>query len=303
MISHIIHTDSDEKHQCAPLRIGLRPESDAWRLTLAYEAAHSRNDGIGHIKRLCAALLRDNAQRVRDSEHYTTEQKAEVLKAISRRMPSVRLLHAGSSRSQKAWFTALQDAHRRGTATCAHVSNRPPVTVVVPYRCLGDGSSCDGERCVYAIFYTTAPARTAPTLAPLPPPRVPPTVAIRAVSALEAGARETAHVGLPVASPVHDLVVIDRASHRGVAEPHESTEPLLALWKEVFNGRMPFEDVKCLLFNEGYHTPRDILSVDETLDGDEYRFIVHELLQLKPPEIRRFKRARAASMAMDPSDA
>lgn len=85
----------------------------------------------------------------------------------------------------------------------------------------------------------------------------------------------TSDEALPVALPVVALVNVD--------ETPFVNEPLFPFWKEVCK-RVPFEEVKRKLFEEGYETPSDFVN----MDADELPTIA-AVLTLKPAEIRRFQ--------------
>jgi hypothetical protein len=138
------------KYQCTPLL--LQCTSEDWSFSDAYQKEYPRKA----IKQKCIGLLRSNMQLVRDSKHYTPEQKGEILQAIGNdRPPSIRLMHAGTSSSQLSYFKRLQAAHRMGKAPSEDISDFPPVCFVVPYKDITTTS----PRHVYAIFYTYACAR------------------------------------------------------------------------------------------------------------------------------------------------
>jgi hypothetical protein len=89
------------------------------------------------------------------------------------------------------------------------------------------------------------------------------------------GVVATSDEALPVALPVVALVNVD--------ETPFVNEPLFPFWKEVCK-RVPFEEVKRKLFEEGYETPSDFVN----MDADELPTIA-AVLTLKPAEIRRFQ--------------
>jgi hypothetical protein len=67
-----------------------------------------------------------------------------------------------------------------------------------------------------------------------------------------------------------------------------ASEPLFKLWQEVCP-RIPFEELKTKLYQEGYQTPNDLESMEGAADGEEFTHIANVILKLKPPEIRRLK--------------
>jgi hypothetical protein len=114
-----------------------------------------------------------------------------------------------------------------------------------------------------------------------------------------------AHVTLGAAQPVQRLseTLAENEHHlesglpsRGpgvsVATPGNfdpgASEPLFKLWQEVCP-RIPFEELKTKLYQEGYQTPNDLESMEGAADGEEFTHIANVILKLKPPEIRRLK--------------
>ena len=113
-----------------------------------------------------------------------------------------------------------------------------------------------------------------------------------------------AHVTLCAAQPVQRLseTLAENEHHlqrglpsrgRGTSPAPSSvdpgaSEPLFKLWQEVCP-RIPFEDLKTKLYQEGYQTPNDLESMEGAADGEEFTHIATVILKLKPPEIRRLK--------------
>ena len=321
----IANKAKNDKHQCTPLRIPCT--GGDWSFTDFYEPSHSRGskDGdLSAIKKSCVELLRRNTGLVRDSEHYTAEQKDEIIQAIvNGRDPSVRLVHGTS---QLSYFKELQNGHCQDCAPSEHISDCPPVTVVVPYKDVTGA----GQKYVYVIFYTNASSHLQsvhmqsripktngksiydPHVTLCAKPKKAACGTLAKTASITRCKRPNAapacppHVSMPIddskppnykasgvtTSPVAKLRVASQVHDVGFTSPVDALPVASPVYDSApllpfwttVCSRIPFEEVKRKLNEEAYLTPSDFAN----MDADEFGNIA-TLLLLKQPEIRRFQ--------------
>ena len=209
-----------------------------------------------------------------------------------------------------------------------HISNRPPITFVVPYKDITGKS----PRGVYCVFYTVAigipetncdlvrapvqstedPRDESTPRAPDARPFVPMHVSDAEADPLDQTTPTTPDSESPNVpdcasivctrdverrGAVYDAIPVALPVHDvkilGCVDAHRATEPLFAFWQTVCHGRLAFEDVKRKLFHEGYCEPCDL----NEMEGDEPDRIA-KVLALKPPLWRTKKSHFQASVEM-----
>ena len=151
--------------QCAPLRLTWPVDQDDWHFTEKYEAKYSSGADRQDIQMQCHELLLDNLHLIRDSPHYSAEQKAEILESIvpadptashiKTNQPAVGVKDA-STEQGKDYYAKMLKAHENGTSHQQNLADENPLNFIVTYK----GYSAPGanHRHLYVIFYTNAGA-------------------------------------------------------------------------------------------------------------------------------------------------
>ncbi len=140
----------DGKTACVPIRI----EWDGRQLE------DLLGGSFNHLKKEARELLQRNSDRISSSEHYTPDQKAEILANLA--SPTVplhgRLMDGTSSDSAVSFFKNILEGHRAGTAQSELVSDCPEITYIITAPAFLTGRSIPGtnHRHVYVLFYTKA---------------------------------------------------------------------------------------------------------------------------------------------------
>lgn len=151
--------------QCAPLRLTWPVEEDDYHFTDKYETAHSSGADRLDIQAQCHELLLDNLQRIRDSPHYSAEQKTEILETIVRADPAtshiknhqdVTRIESESRLHGYAYYTQMLAACEAGTSHQQNLADENPLNFIVTYK--GFGAAGANHRHLYVIFYTNAGA-------------------------------------------------------------------------------------------------------------------------------------------------
>jgi hypothetical protein len=138
---------------------------DDWHFTEQYESKYSSGADRESIQMQCHELLLDNLQLIRDSPHYSAEQKAEILETIVRADPTtshvknhqdVTRIESSSRLHGYAYYTQMLAACEAGTSHQQNLADENPLNFLVTYR--GFGAAGANHRHLYVIFYTNAGA-------------------------------------------------------------------------------------------------------------------------------------------------
>ena len=137
------------KTQCPPIRLVDEGDDDEWRFTDDLKAMP-----FADIRKHCYDLLMKNISAI-ESAPFSAEQKAEIINEIVLRGAEKAHVRRCGDFSQRAYYTALLEAHGAGATVAEQVGDCGFLNFIT-----WTGSKLPGanKRHVYVVFYTDASA-------------------------------------------------------------------------------------------------------------------------------------------------